>query len=118
LGEDGVLSGIPEQAGEFAISVTVQVGVQSETKAFQVSVAIPVVDVNAVIDALLELPSSMTEEAAYYLDFLGNRNGSLDVGDFYLYQNPAIPSTVRVRDVAPKPDSIPAAGPDSRERRP
>jgi len=60
----------------------------------------------------------MTEDVTYYLDFLGNRNGFFDVGDFYLYQNPAIPSATKPQAVPLQSDSPPAAQPHSTERRP
>jgi hypothetical protein len=76
----GVLSGVPEQAGEFSASIRAAAGALAATASFQLGVTKPVVAESVVLDQLLG-GATLSADDARFLDLLGNRNGRVDVGD-------------------------------------
>jgi M6 family metalloprotease-like protein len=76
----GVLSGVPEEAGEFTGRIGAAVGTFETTASFQLAIVRPVLAESAVIDALLGA-TPLSGDDARFLDLLGNRNGRLDIGD-------------------------------------
>jgi hypothetical protein len=81
LSPSGVLSGFPKQAGNFNYTAQV-VSCDTKSKAFTLSVAAPTLVTSDVVTQLLGPTAPLTADQVRYLDFLGNSNGSLDIGDF------------------------------------
>ena len=78
----GIVSGFLQQTGNFSYTVTVTSGAQSQSKMFTFSVTAPTLTTSAVTAQLLGPAAPLTADEVRYLDFLGNTNGSFDVGDF------------------------------------
>ena len=78
----GIVSGFPQQTGNFTYTVTVTSGAQSQSKAFTLSVTAPTLTTSDVTMQLLGPGSPLNADQVRYLDFLGNNNGSYDIGDF------------------------------------
>jgi hypothetical protein len=81
LASTGVLSGYPQQTGNFSYTATV-VSCDTKSKTFTLSVTAPTLATADVVNRLFGLASPLTADQIRYLDFLGNNNGSFDVGDF------------------------------------
>ena len=81
-GPSGIVSGFPQQTGNFSYTVTVTSGAQSQGKAFTFSVTAPTLATADVTAQLLGPTAPLNADQIRYLDFLGNNNGSFDVGDF------------------------------------
>jgi hypothetical protein len=77
---DGMLDGIPAEAGEFRFTVRVASGAASLEREFAVAVGKPTLGADAVLEALLG-GTPLPADHARFLDLLGNRNGRMDVGD-------------------------------------
>ena len=78
----GVLSGFPRRSGAFAYTATDVSCTQTQSQAFTFSVTTPVVATADVIAQILGPTAPLNADQARYLDYLGNNNGSFDVGDF------------------------------------
>ena len=81
-GPSGIVSGFPHQTGNFSYTVTVTSGAQSQGKTFTFSVTAPTLATADVTAQLLGPTAPLNADQIRYLDFLGNNNGSFDVGDF------------------------------------
>jgi hypothetical protein len=81
-GPTGVVSGFPRQTGNFTYTATVTSGAQSQGKTFTFSVTAPTLATTAVTTQLLGPTAPLNADQVRYLDFLGNNNGSFDIGDF------------------------------------
>ena len=81
LSTTGVISGFPQQTGAFAYTASV-VSCGTQTKAFTLSVTAPTLATADVTTQLLGPTTPLNADQVRYLDFLGNNNGSFDVGDF------------------------------------
>ena len=80
--QTGVVSGFPQESGNFTYTVTVTSGAQSQGKTFTFSVTAPTLATADVTAQLLGPTTPLNADQVRYLDFLGNNNGSFDVGDF------------------------------------
>jgi len=81
LSTAGVVSGFPRQTGDF--SYTAQVTSCSvASRAFTLSVTAPTLATGDVVAQLLGPTAPLNADQVRYLDFLGNNNGNVDVGDF------------------------------------
>lgn len=78
----GVISGIPEDQGEFAFTVKAESGDRFGFGNFVIVVSNPEVTVSAAADAILGVPGALTPELERFLDLQGNGNGFYDIGDF------------------------------------
>jgi hypothetical protein len=78
----GIVSGFPQQTGNFTYTATVTSGAQSQAKTFTFSVTAPTLATNDVVIQLLGPGSPLNADQQRYLDFLGNNNGGFDIGDF------------------------------------
>ena len=96
-GTTGVVSGFPQQTGNFTYTASVTSGAQTQAKTFTFSVTAPTL---ATADVLTQLfgGSSLNADQVRYLDFLGNNNSSFDIGDFLAWvkltgapPSPAVP---------------------------
>ena len=81
LSASGVITGFPQQTGDFAFTARV-ISCGTQTAAFTLSVTAPTLTTSAVTAQLLGPTAPLTADEVRYLDFLGNNNGSFDVGDF------------------------------------
>jgi len=81
LGADGAVSGFPRQTGNFTYTATV-VSCSTTSRTFTLSVTVPTLATADVTAQLLGPTSPLSADQIRYLDFLGNNNGSFDVGDF------------------------------------
>lgn len=81
LSPAGIISGFPQQTGDFAYTAQV-VSCGTLTKAFTLSVTAPTLATADVTAQLLGPTAPLNADQLRYLDFLGNNNGSFDVGDF------------------------------------
>jgi M6 family metalloprotease-like protein len=81
-GPTGVVSGFPRQTGNFTYTATVTSGAQSQAKTFTLSITAPILATADVITQLLGPTAPLNADQVRYLDFLGNNNGSFDIGDF------------------------------------
>lgn len=77
----GRLSGFPRQTGSFSYQAQVaSCGTTSQT--FTFSVSAPTLATADVIAQLLGPTAPLNADQTRYLDYLGNNNGSFDIGDF------------------------------------
>jgi M6 family metalloprotease-like protein len=81
LGASGVVSGFPRQSGNFTYTATVS-SCDTSSRTFTLSVTVPTLATADVTAQLLGPTSPLTPDQIRYLDFLGNSNGSFDIGDF------------------------------------
>jgi len=81
LPANGILTGYPQETGNFNFTATV-VSCSTRSKAFSLSVTAPTLATADVVAQLLGPTAPLTADQVRYLDFLGNTNGSFDVGDF------------------------------------
>ncbi len=79
--EGAELVGVPEETGTFPVSMRVTSGNLAATRDFQLEIGAPALDVGRLVDQLLEGAELLTADEVRYLDLLGNRNDSFDVGD-------------------------------------
>jgi hypothetical protein len=81
LASSGVVSGFPRQSGNFTYTATV-VSCDTKSRTFTLQVSIPTLATADVTAQLFGPTSPLTADQIRYLDFLGNSNGSFDIGDF------------------------------------
>jgi len=81
LSLSGVVSGFPRVTGDFTYTATV-VSCDTQSRIFTLSVTAPTLATAAVTAQLLGPTSPLSADEVRYLDFLGNNNGSFDIGDF------------------------------------
>lgn len=82
LATDGVVSGIPAVTGSFSAGVRVTSGSQTADETLALTVTAPALARSAVVAQVLGTGLTLSADELRYLDLLGNRNGSFDVGDF------------------------------------
>jgi M6 family metalloprotease-like protein len=85
LKSGGVVSGVPEQTGDFSATVRVTSGTQTQAIPVSLSVTAPALTTSSVLGVLLGTGGTLTTDERRYLDLLGNRNNSFDVGDFHAF---------------------------------
>jgi hypothetical protein len=78
--ETGEVSGTPEGSGDFTFDVLALRGFRWGRATITMSVVQPDVAVEDAVEAMLG-GAALSPEMERYLDYRGNRNGSLDVGD-------------------------------------
>jgi streptogramin lyase len=102
LSVEGVITGIPEQAGAFTFGVRVDAASQFGGKSFTVTVTSPTVAIDAASQHLLG-GAQLDLTLQRFLDLQGNKNGRFDVGDFraFLRANGQLPTTAVARTEAP-----------------
>ncbi len=81
LSTAGVVSGFPAQTGNFSYTARVT-SCSTVSRAFTLSVTAPTLATSDVVAQLLGPTTPLNADQVRYLDFLGNNNGSFDVGDF------------------------------------
>ncbi len=81
LSASGVVSGFPHQSGNFTYTATVS-SCSTASRTFTLSVSVPTLATADVTAQLLGPTSPLNADQLRYLDFLGNNNGSFDIGDF------------------------------------
>ena len=81
----GIVSGLPEETGAFSFVVQADDGTRTGVRTYTLDVTAPVLVRNDVADAVLGVAGLLTADEIRYLDLLGNRNGSLDIGDLRAY---------------------------------
>jgi hypothetical protein len=81
LASNGSLSGYPQETGTFNYTATV-VSCSTTSKAFSLSVTAPTLATADVVAQLLGPTAPLTVDQVRYLDLLGNKNSSFDIGDF------------------------------------
>ncbi|HEX5726709.1 MAG TPA: hypothetical protein VFX98_14635, partial [Longimicrobiaceae bacterium] len=81
LGADGVVGGVPAQAGTFRFTALVTGPGVSAARTFRLAVGKPTLQQGDVLDQLLVSGGTLSPDDLRFLDLLGNRNGKLDVGD-------------------------------------
>ncbi len=82
LASDGVLSGVPVAIGTYAFEVAVESGGTVDVAEVRVAVQAPSVAIDVLLRQLHGLSQELGPGEVASLDFLGNRNGRFDVGDF------------------------------------
>ncbi|HYR32135.1 MAG TPA: M6 family metalloprotease domain-containing protein, partial [Gemmatimonadales bacterium] len=87
LSSGGVLSGYPQGTGASNYTATATSGAQQVSQAFSFSTTAPTLLTADVVNQLLTGASALTADGIRYLDYLGNNNGSFDVGDFLAWVN-------------------------------
>lgn len=78
----GVVSGFPRQTGDFTFTARVTSGAQNQAQTFTMSVTAPTLATADVTTQLLGPTAPLNADQVRYLDYLGNGNGVLDIGDF------------------------------------
>jgi M6 family metalloprotease-like protein len=81
LSTSGVVAGFPRQSGDFTYTATVS-SCDTKSRTFTLSVSVPTLATADVTAQLLGPTSPLSADQVRYLDFLGNNNGSFDIGDF------------------------------------
>ncbi len=82
LSSAGLISGVPEETGEFHIAVSLFSGSQTSSDTVNLEVSAPALVVTGVLEQLIGSNSTLSDTDLRYLDLLGNGNSRLDVGDF------------------------------------
>lgn len=77
---NGTISGAPEESGTFNLTVVAQSYSLETEQELTLQIDRPVLALDAVIDQLMGL-GSMSDDHRRFLDFAGNKNGTVDVGD-------------------------------------
>ncbi len=94
----GVITGVPEEDGTFAMVFEAVSGALSSTQdTVTLSVTTPNLALSNVVNHLLGPIPVLTPAEANYLDIIGNNNGRYDVGDFRAY----LQDTGVVTDIVP-----------------
>ena len=78
----GIISGIPEQTGNFEIVAHVDDGNQQGQRRYVFTITAPSLILADVADAILGVTGLLSDDEIRYLDLLGNQNDRLDIGDF------------------------------------
>ena len=78
----GIISGIPEQTGNFEIVAHVDDGNQQGQRRYAFTITAPSLALADVADAILGVTGLLSDDEIRYLDLLGNQNDRLDIGDF------------------------------------
>jgi immune inhibitor A len=82
LSSSGVVSGFPQQSGNnFTYTATVS-SCNTTSRTFTLSVTVPTLATADVLAQLFGPTSPLNADQIRYLDYLGNNNGSFDIGDF------------------------------------
>jgi hypothetical protein len=79
---EGVVLGRPAASGAFTLVVEVTSGSQRDTATVALEIGEPVLAMAAVVNKLVGLESALTRDEEFYLDLLGNSDGTFDLGDF------------------------------------
>jgi M6 family metalloprotease-like protein len=82
LAVNGRITGIPAVTGSFTFTVRVTSGAQQQVQQFGVTIAAPTLATAAVVTRLLTGSGALSADDLKYLDLLGNKNNTFDVGDF------------------------------------
>jgi hypothetical protein len=82
LDQGGTIAGIPAATGRFSSVARVVSGSQQAEVSVELNVTAPSLATSTVVAQLLGTSSQLNPDELRYLDLLGNRNGSFDVGDF------------------------------------
>ena len=77
----GVVSGFPRESGAFTYTATV-FSCDTQSRTFTLTVTLPTLATADVTAQLLGPTSPLNPDQLRYLDFVGNNNGSFDIGDF------------------------------------
>ena len=108
LSASGVITGFPQQTGDFGFTARVT-SCGTLTSAFTLSVTAPTLTTSDVTMQLLGPTAPLNADQVRYLDFLGNNNGSFDVGDFLAWvkltgapPSPAVPQSLPRRKGGPQ----------------
>ncbi|HEY7684621.1 MAG TPA: putative Ig domain-containing protein, partial [Gemmatimonadales bacterium] len=82
LAANGRITGIPSQTGSFTFTVRVTSGAQQQQQQFGLVITAPTLATAAVVTRLLTGAGALSVDDLKYLDLLGNKNNTFDVGDF------------------------------------
>jgi hypothetical protein len=85
LAVNGTVGGVAEVTGPFSATAHVVSGSQSLDVPLALSVAAPQLTTASVLSVLLGTGRTLEADQRRYLDLLGNRNGTFDVGDFLAF---------------------------------
>jgi hypothetical protein len=85
LGANGTIAGVLEATGQFSFTARVVSGSQSLSLPLTVSVSAPQLTTASVLSVLVGTGGTLSTDELRYLDLVGNRNGSFDVGDFLAF---------------------------------
>ena len=85
LGGNGIIAGVLEATGQFSFTARVVSGSQSLDLPLTVSVSAPQLTTASVLSVLVGTGGTLSTDDRRYLDLVGNRNGSFDVGDFLAF---------------------------------
>jgi hypothetical protein len=85
LAVNGTVGGVAEVTGPFSATAHVVSGSQSLDVPLALSVAAPQLTTASVLSVLLGTGGTLEADHRRYLDLLGNRNGTFDVGDFLAF---------------------------------
>ena len=81
----GIIQGTPAETGSFAFEVQVTSASQTQSTMVPLEIAAPTLVMANVLDELLGVSQTLTDDELEYLDLLGNRNDAFDVGDFHAW---------------------------------
>ncbi len=81
----GILQGTPAETGSFSFEVQVTSASQTQSTMVALDITAPVLVMANVLDELLGVSETLTDDELEYLDLLGNQNGGFDVGDFHAW---------------------------------
>jgi immune inhibitor A len=103
----GVMTGVPEEDGDFTLIYEARSGALSDTDTLYVSISRPSLTLESVINHLISPVATLTPDEARYVDIIGNNDGTFDVGDFRAFLQDAgiIADLVPAELLKPKNDS-------------
>jgi M6 family metalloprotease-like protein len=81
----GLVSGVPSAVGGFTATLRVASGAESADVPITINVVAPQLTTAMVVSTLLGTGGVLIPDERRYLDLLGNRNGSFDLGDFLAF---------------------------------
>ena len=82
LSTAGVITGVPTTAGDYSATARVTSGAQTANATLAISVTEPAVLLANALGQLLSTSGTLTADEVGYLDYIGNKNGGYDLGDF------------------------------------
>ena len=127
LDPEGTIEGVPLVEGSFPVTLGVRDAIGIEARiSMTLEVTAPTIPVETMLGLFFQTGNFLSVGERAYLDWVGNRNGSYDVGDFraYLLANPDAPASAssssgdrreRVRIVVPLIDLAHYSPPTPRE---
>ena len=106
----GVIAGVPEHGWNGALNIVLTSGRYQQVGTVQLTINAPALSQQGIVDHMLGA-SPLAPEQAEYLDYVGNRNGRVDLGDFVVWRATFLHPYDQAGSVDPRSSQAPARRP-------